>query len=59
MEEIYQVYYLVSLTLHGSIYLPGYKPKKSVGWMVYSVDPDQTIPLGLVWSGSILFAQNV
>ena len=28
MEEIYQVYYLVSLTLHGSIYLPGYKPKK-------------------------------
>ena len=26
-------------------------------WMVNSVDPDQTAPLGAVWSGSALFAQ--
>ena len=25
--------------------------------MVNSVDPDQTVPLGAVWSGSALFAQ--
>ena len=25
--------------------------------MAYSVDPDQTAPLGAVWSGSALFAQ--
>ena len=25
--------------------------------MADSVDPDQTAPLGLVWSGSALFAQ--
>ena len=25
--------------------------------MVNSVDPDQTAPLGAVWSGSALFAQ--
>ena len=26
-------------------------------WMANSVDPDQTAPLGAVWSGSALFAQ--
>ena len=26
--------------------------------MAYSVDPDQTAPLGAVWSGSALFAQT-
>ena len=26
--------------------------------MANSVDPDQTAPLGAVWSGSILFAQT-
>ena len=26
-------------------------------WMANSVDPDQTAPLGAVWSGSTLFAQ--
>ena len=25
--------------------------------VTYSVDPDQTAPLGAVWSGSALFAQ--
>ena len=25
--------------------------------MAYSVDPDQTAPLGAIWSGSALFAQ--
>ena len=27
-------------------------------WMANSVGPDQTAPLGAVWSGSILFAQT-
>ena len=27
------------------------------GGMANSVDPDQTAPLGAVWSGSALFAQ--
>ena len=31
-------------------------PKDSDG-MANSVDPDQTAPLGAVWSGSTLFAQ--
>ena len=31
-------------------------PKDAVG-MANSVDPDQTAPLGAVWSGSALFAQ--
>ena len=26
-------------------------------WMANSADPDQTAPLGAVWSGSTLFAQ--
>ena len=30
---------------------------KSTGKMANSVDPDQTAPLGAVWSGSTLFAQ--
>ena len=29
-----------------------------VDGMANSVDPDQTAPLGAVWSGSTLFAQN-
>ena len=32
-------------------------PKDAVG-MANSVDPDQTAPLGAVWSGSALFAQT-
>ena len=32
-------------------------PKGADG-MANSVDPDQTAPLGAVWSGSTLFAQN-
>ena len=28
------------------------------GGMANSVDPDQTTPLGAVWSGSALFAQT-
>ena len=31
-------------------------PKTADG-MANSVDPDQTVPLGAVWSGSTLFAQ--
>ena len=33
------------------------RPKDADG-MANSVDPDQTAPLGAVWSGSTLFAQN-
>ena len=32
-------------------------PKNAAG-IANSVDPDQTAPLGAVWSGSALFAQN-
>ena len=32
-------------------------PKDADG-MANSVDPDQTAPLGAVWSGSTLFAQT-
>ena len=32
-------------------------PKSAEG-MANSVDPDQTAPLGAVWSGSSLFAQT-
>ena len=32
-------------------------PKDAVG-IANSVDPDQTAPLGAVWSGSAMFAQN-
>ena len=32
-------------------------PKNAVG-IENSVDPDQTAPLGAVWSGSALFAQT-
>ena len=32
-------------------------PKDAYG-MANSVDPDQTAPLGAVWSGSTLFAQT-
>ena len=32
-------------------------PKHAVNGMANSVDPDQTAPLGAVWSGSALFAQ--
>ena len=31
---------------------------KDVDGMANSVDPDQTAPLGAVWSGSALFAQT-
>ena len=31
---------------------------KDVGGIANSVDPDQTAPLGAVWSGSALFAQT-
>ena len=31
---------------------------KSADGMANSVDPDQTAPLGAVWSGSTLFAQS-
>ena len=31
---------------------------KDAGGMADSVDPDQTAPLGVVWSGSTLFAQT-
>ena len=31
---------------------------KGVNWIAYSEDPDQTAPLGAVWSGSALFAQT-
>ena len=30
---------------------------KDAGRMANSVDPDQTAPLGAIWSGSSLFAQ--
>ena len=32
-------------------------PKDAVG-IANSVDPDQTAPLGAIWSGSALFAQT-
>ena len=32
-------------------------PKDTAG-IVKSIDPDQTAPLGAVWSGSALFAQT-
>ena len=32
--------------------------QKDADRMAYSVDPDQTAPLGAVWSGSTLFAQS-
>ena len=32
-------------------------PPIDADWMANSVDPDQTAPLGAVWSGSTLFAQ--
>ena len=32
--------------------------KKGVDGIANSVDPDQTAPLGAVWSGSALFAQT-
>ena len=32
-------------------------PKDAIG-IANSVDPDQTAPLGAVWSGSALFAQT-
>ena len=31
---------------------------KDAEWIASSVDPDQTAPLGAVWSGSTLFAQT-
>ena len=33
-------------------------PLNNVGGMAKSADPDQTAPLGAVWSGSALFAQT-
>ena len=33
------------------------RPKDAAG-IANSVDPDQTAPLGVVWSGSALFAQT-
>ena len=33
------------------------KRPNDTDWMANSVDPDQTAPLGAVWSGSTLFAQ--
>ena len=41
----------------GSFYYSVMGPKDEDG-MAKSVDPDQTFPLGAVWSGSILFAQT-